>query len=196
MPHEELVVGINYANSLGGRLVDRKTTLTKELPQGDGKPALPPEVTLLENRDVSADLIDLALASGAFSRFKLDKNFRQGEFENLYTVWITRSVKREIADAVYIIRPHNDILGLITLASLDRAVDIGLLAVAGGQRGKGYGRALVEAASFQAAQNGLGTISVKTQLDNAAAVAFYRGCGFSIAAVDYIFHVWIGDTSS
>lgn len=44
-----------------------------------------------------SELLSLALNSGEFSRFKLDPLFSAELFEKLYTRWITRSVRKEIA---------------------------------------------------------------------------------------------------
>ena len=53
------------------------------------------ELTILDD-----NLLDLTFQSGHFSRFKIDSNFKNNEFETLYTAWIEQSISHKNADKV------------------------------------------------------------------------------------------------
>lgn len=136
------------------------------------------------------DLFELALLSGAYSRFRTDPRFQHGEFETLYRTWLQRSVSGEIADIVYVKMDGRKNAGMITLKHLDPGGQIGLLAVSPDSQGKGYGRALIERAERHAAQNDWEWLSVATQQSNRPAMQFYQSCGYAIMRTTYIYHWW------
>jgi len=139
---------------------------------------------------VSAELKKLALASGRFSRFNTDPNFLNNEYERLYSEWITRSVKKEIASHVYVAKYESLITGMVTLALKNETATIGLISVVERHQGKKIGTDLVHIADTAAFNMGFKTLTVTTQRKNEMAVCLYQKCGFAIAEKINIYHFW------
>lgn len=138
---------------------------------------------------VNSKLIELALESGHKSRFKKDARLNP-KFIQMYTTWITRSVNREIADTVLVIRGKNeDILGFVSIKRHAEVGVIGLIAVDSGSRGLGVGKKLMNAAENWAFLNHSNEIRVATQSDNEEACRFYLRNGYELFQTQYIFHI-------
>jgi dTDP-4-amino-4,6-dideoxy-D-galactose acyltransferase len=147
----------------------------------------------------SPSLEQLALQSGAYSRFRLDTRFDAAVFVRLYQQWLRKSLAHELAREVFVYHPPGTgntsvaqaPLGLMTLDAQPGRASIGLVAVDAGARRQGIGRALVQAAKQRAAFWQLSQIQVVTQLDNREACQFYQRCGFRQEAVEHIYHLWM-----
>ena len=184
---------------LGGRLVDRKTCLAKtSLDQSRssdaGRAESEVQVVEYEGDEVEPALVELAITSGALSRFRIDDRVPDGIFETLYRTWIERSVRHEIADAVLVARDSNsDLVGMITIGR-HRAVraNIGLVAVAPSAQGKGVGKALLAAAERYCIAHGFRELQVVTQGENVAAIRLYGAGGFNVESVVAFHHFWLG----
>lgn len=138
-----------------------------------------------------ADLMRLSFAAGAHSRFCVDPRFPRAGFERLYRTWIERSVRREIADKVFVWRGDGRIRGLVTTDVRAGTGRIGLLAVDESIRGRGVGGGLVRAAARWMAEIGATRCEVGTQRGNGAACAFYERVGFNAASVRATYHFWL-----
>ena len=143
----------------------------------------------LSINDYSSELHNLALTSGHLSRFRIDSTIAEREFEELYNLWLVKSLKREIADEVAAIMVGNDIAGFVTLQASESLAKIGLIAVAENHRGKGIGGLLLEHAKRVALEANARTLQVETQGDNAAANALYTKNGFKKLKTDYVCHL-------
>jgi len=168
---------VTYARELGGMSEARAASAYTALPY----PATTPDAALTE----------LALQSGKYSRFRQDPRFPRELCDKLYTCWITRSVSKEIALEVLVVKEHSDLLGLITLGTKGGRGDIGLMAVAEHARGKGIGRTLVTDADRFFEERGYTYIQVVTQRRNLAACHLYESCGYKIEKVENVFHFWL-----
>lgn len=131
--------------TLGCRLVDIKVLYSKEVEKE--YTATDKKIHSFPPVNSHTPLIDLALDSGKYSRFKLDAGFLNQEFEKLYTEWIKRSVNSEIAHEVLVFRENNENLGMVTIAIDNRKAWIGLISVREGHRGKNIGNQLLNAAN-------------------------------------------------
>ena len=140
---------------------------------------------------VSDDLLNLALASGAYSRFFIDKNFPINSYERLYTRWIEQSVKRVIATEVFCYIVNDRPRGLLTLKRDGINGNIGLVATDGAYRGKGIGSALLEYVLFYMYEKGCKTLNVVTQAQNTAACHLYEKVGFLMTSSTDIWHWWL-----
>lgn len=177
------------AGAVGARLVDRKVRFGRAVPEVI--PALPSHI--VPTPAVTANLISLAIQSAHYSRFRLDPNFAAGTYERLYESWIRGSVAGQLARQVLTSYPPSapEPLGLITLGYEPTHVTIGLLAVQAGQRGKGIGRELVEAALHYAHAWQVPHLQVATQLDNEGACRFYQREGFVPEHEEHVYHIWL-----
>lgn len=176
----------------GGYLADKKVTYVCDL---STLPAdKPQQLTMVHeytNENTSTELYDLAIQAGMYSRFKCDPKFDEKAFENMYKIWIDRSVKKEIADAVLVIEDNKVVVGLATVGTKNDRGDIGLVAVDTHYRGKGYGLALIQAAQYWFVDHGYTVSQVVTQGDNTGACGLYEKAGYSIESTKNVYHIWI-----
>jgi dTDP-4-amino-4,6-dideoxy-D-galactose acyltransferase len=183
-------VSMNSIANASGLLVDEKVTYYIEGFKGSEAGG----ASLIRSYDKtypSESLKELALQSGQFSRFKLDPNFKNNEFENLYFEWINSSVKKRIADEILVYYDNNVEKGFVTLAVKKDRGSIGLIAVDQRERGKSVGRNLInESYAFFIKQN-INMIEVVTQKANIGACHFYESLGFEVKSIINIFHLWI-----
>ncbi|MFC2188227.1 GNAT family N-acetyltransferase [Fulvivirgaceae bacterium LMO-SS25] len=145
------------------------------------------------NLNMNLDRIySLALQTGEYSRFHLDKNFINNEFQSLYKIWLDNSISGKIADQIFVSLSEDSLpTGLITLGKKGDRVDIGLLGVDQNLRGQKLGQALVHSAFSYTLKRDLSQIQVVTQKANKPAMAFYIKMGFRIETITNIYHYWI-----
>ncbi|MFZ4706092.1 MAG: GNAT family N-acetyltransferase [Bacteroidales bacterium] len=139
----------------------------------------------------SEKLKSLALQSGLYSRFKMDINFVNHEYEQLYSEWIDKSVKMEMADEILVYYKEDDEKGFVTLNIKNGVGSIGLVAVDEKERGNSIGKELMKAALWTFKNKGICTVEVVTQKANRIACEFYKALGFTIGNVENIYHLWI-----
>ena len=146
--------------------------------------------------EVSPTLRDLAIASGVWSRFKVDSNVPRCVFETMFESWIKNSVNFSIADEVFVAidTASGEEVGFITLKQKEREVHIGLLAVAAKHRRKGIASQLMSRAVLWAVETiniDGGILSVVTQGANEQACSCYEHLGFSLATQQDVYHIWL-----
>ncbi len=179
------------AQAAVGTLVDKKITYQMDLRN------IPPEqlqfglVTEYTDTTASADLIDLSIQAGLYSRFRVDPKMDQKKFEALYIQWMQKSCSHELAKAVLVIREQGKCVAVVTVGEKNGHGDIGLVAVNANQRGKGYGVALIRAAQTWFVQHGYTSSQVVTQGDNVAACKLYEKCGYKQTSLEYYYHFWL-----
>lgn len=171
----------------GGRLFDNKVLFVKQ-PE-------PHSQFINHIREYGCEkpddkLIELSLEAGLFSRFRLDCNFVNGEFERLYTRWITDSVSGLIAFKVIVAVSGNDVIGVTTIGQKNGCADIGLVAVDGNHTGKGIGYDMIRFADDVAYAMKYDRITVITQIQNTAACRLYKKCNFVPENVTNVYHYW------
>jgi dTDP-4-amino-4,6-dideoxy-D-galactose acyltransferase len=192
-----------------GRLVDRKVTFAREL-RADEVAATAGGLTIVHfgKREISDELTDLSIAAGEYSRFAVDPRIPRDRFEEMYRIWIAGSVCGEMAGTVLI--AHNDALhgaskatnaasispagggiaGMITIKVTDGVGNIGLIAVAESQRGRGIGSRLIDAAHRWMIDHGASKATVVTQSANVPACALYRRAGYTVEHAENYYHFW------
>lgn len=185
-------------SEFGGALVDRKATFVRSSPLADdcgteNRPHL--IVEPYGEKAASPALTSLAIAAGAYSRFRTDPYFPRDCFEAMYRIWIERSVGGELADIVLVACDKSavdgqDLIGMITVSESEEIADIGLVAVSERMRGQGVGSLLIEAAHRWMASRQVREARVVTQLANVPACRLYERCGYRLADSRHIYHFW------
>jgi dTDP-4-amino-4,6-dideoxy-D-galactose acyltransferase len=124
------------------------------------------------------------IISGLFtdSRFYNDPFFNRKEADLIFSKWIENSIRKEVADVVYII-PEK---AFITCKRRGLTGEIPLIGVKKGERGKGMGKALFFKAVEWFKDNKVTSIYVRTQLKNLKALNFYESLGFKTYSYDIL----------
>jgi dTDP-4-amino-4,6-dideoxy-D-galactose acyltransferase len=169
-----------YFSSDSIRLVDTKITYGKELIEPLEKERLIPQV----HGPWDERLLDLALESGRFSRFKVDPRLAQGEFEQLYSLWVLKAWENQTLIV------YGEFSGFISYSTNAESAQIGLIAVDAGQRGRGIGKLLVQNAERKAKNEGAKVMKIATQANNSAAVGLYEKLGYTLSERVFIYHYW------
>lgn len=175
----------------GGFLADEKLTYVTALNAEHQAPPTAYAVVPFEEERADDTLVRLAISSAEYSRFRRDPLFPPALCDKLYTAWIERSVSRQIADEVLVVRERHDLLGLITLGRAGDRGDIGLVAVDRMAQGKGIGYLLVTEAGRHFVAAGRRQAQVVTQRQNVPACRLYESCGYSIERSETVFHFWL-----
>ncbi|MDD4148513.1 MAG: GNAT family N-acetyltransferase [Bacteroidales bacterium] len=169
------------------KLVDTKIILAKQVQQELETNCLIQDVTYSKSNET----IDaLAISSGLYSRFNLDKGFSSKDFHNLYKIWIRNSLNRDIADKVFI-NADDKIKGLITIRITQGIGVIGLVSVSELAQGQGVGGCLVNACNNFLFLNNIKKMEVATQAANLRALGFYKNNGFKMQTCTNIYHFWL-----
>jgi len=185
-------IEVDLATKLGGFLADRKTTFAMDFRSVDFDKIISTDIVEPYTVSMSmADLEGLAIQSGEYSRFAIDPNLPNDKFVSLYKIWVNRSVRKEIASEVLLIRDCDQIVGMITLGEKNARGDIGLIAVDGNYRSNKHGEKLVRAAQRWFAAHGYEYGQVVTQGQNTPACNLYKKCGYSVEQVEYFYHFWL-----
>lgn len=141
---------------------------------------------------VSSELLHLALLSGEYSRFRIDKSFPQGSYERLYTHWIQQSVNHTLATDVFCyMNKEQQPKGLITVDIKGNNGFIGLVSVDEDYRQQGIASALIQYVINFLYHKQIKDVSVVTQFANRPACHLYEKNGFSLVSVTDIWHWWL-----
>lgn len=175
-----------------GFLADEKTTYIKDISR---KANFSKNIHIKSwfKRRMDIQLKSLSLEAGVYSRYKVDSNFDNGEFEKLYTEWIKKSLSGEIAKDVFVYEINKRKVGFITLSDKNGRCNIGLIAVDPKYRDKGIGRELVETALEKAVSWGYKKMDVVTQKTNIGTCKFYEKMDFKRESIVNVYHFWIND---
>jgi dTDP-4-amino-4,6-dideoxy-D-galactose acyltransferase len=182
------------AENYGAIRVDTKINYSLDLSKNHAIfPDVPEglEVEAYEKDEVEPKLFDLAFQSGEYSRFRLDHNIPEQKFIDLYSLWIARSVKHEMADQVLVVRSEKEIAAMATLSVDLLKARIGLFAVDRVYQGRKIGKLLMNHLVNNCTGQGLSFLDVPTQQENKAACRFYEACGFLPVKTTCIFHLWL-----
>ncbi len=174
-------------NDIDKTLVDIKRTYILQKPQfKELKSSL--SCQMMQHDDEPSGLYSLAIQSGEHSRFKLDPNFSEEDFQRLYHTWIDNSIKEGFSDYVFVVDKNNP-KGFITAKIKDNYIVIGLFATDSTYRGQGIGSMLMQQIINIASIKGY-KVKVITQAENEGACRFYEHKGFLKSDDQYVYHIW------
>ena len=178
---------LNVSDSDSFFLADEKVIFYKEIKQSNLVDKLNDHIFFTSN--LTDSLLELALISGSFSRFNIDKNL-QPKFKELYSTWIEKSISRELASDVLVYKIENNEVGFITIKKNGGNGIIGLVAVNPDYHGRNIGSVLINSIENWCLKNDVSELEVATQLSNKQACAFYKKNDFKIKEVQYIYHYY------
>lgn len=178
---------LDAAGAHGFQLIDLRVSLDLSL-AGRELPVAPATIRQAAPSDLPA-LKQIARISHRDSRFYVDGRFDRARCDELYDVWITKSVGGW-ADHVVVADVDGTAAGYLTCHRRADHGQIGLVGVAGDHRGGGLGMAMTAAALRWFHESGLTRVSVATQARNAAALRLYQRSGFAVRTIELTFHKW------
>ena len=173
----------------GARLVDEKILYSK--------PCEPrkqfSDISFYQDNQPSADLYHLALVSGGYSRFKLDKQFPKGSYEYLYRRWIENACPADGTNKQILtfLDPHGVAKGMITFDYQEQLGHIGLVAVDTDAQHQGIGSKMMSTLDGYLFGQNVKTLEVPTQKANSNACRWYEQNGFAIKSITSIYHWWL-----
>ena len=173
-----------------GTLVDQKVTFTTGI-STINKELISKNLTEYQYNKLNKQLLNLAYQSGEYSRFRLDKNLPEDTFQRMYKIWIERSVKKEMAEKIFIYKVEDYIAGMITLSVSGNTGIIGLIGVDSKFRGRKIGQKLIEKTREYFLLKDIKKINVVTQFANKIACDFYKKCDFKTSGIENIYHIWL-----
>lgn len=178
------------ANKFAFSLVDIRMTLGNA-----HQTAIPPfaRVRCATEKDLPA-LIAIARSAHTDSRFYYDGNFSRERCDDLYELWITKTVHGD-AQRVFVVEQNGHPAGYVTCHVNGENGEIGLLGIAEGARRTGCGTELVGAALNFFKMSGIERVRVVTQGRNFPAQRLYQRCGFLTQSVELWFHRWFSTPS-
>ncbi len=184
-----------FLREFSGLLVDRRVTYGKAgLDEADPLLASSWSIGEFPRVPPTKELLELAVAAGASSRFAVDSRISRSKSVELYESWMRQSSLGEMADCVlgaFEAGPFSPCLGMITLAFAEDEARIGLIAVQAKARGKGIGLALMHAAHRKMVEGGICRAVVFTQLANVPACRLYERCGYRVWNLQNYYHFWL-----
>ena len=180
-------ISIFQQQSYSVDLVDIKVTFVKDL--NKFSPSKIEDVRPFRKEDLSEDMVDLAIASGIYSRFRKDKKIPIAKFEELYRMWLLNSINKQIAEEVFISVKNDSVSGFITVGAKQKVGNIGLIAVKEEFKGKGIGKSLMASAEKFVVEK-FDKIEVVTQQENVPACKLYEACGYKLESKEYVYHLW------
>lgn len=191
----DLVYIFSQNENLNFKLTDRKVTYKLRGLQKKETPNFIEIDYYCHNETAYEELLNLALQSGEYSRFKIDSAFNNNDFVRLYTEWINNSINKTLASHIIIKKQDKKIVGFATLSKKNETLaDIGLVAVDENYRGQGIAKELILKTISVAKSIGYDDMQVVTQLDNIPANILYKKFGFKEDSIINIYHYWNHDT--
>ena len=178
---------LDAAGAHGFRLIDLRVTLELSL-AGRELPPVPAAIRQAAASDLPY-LKQIARLSHRDSRFYVDERFDRARCDELYDIWITKSVGGW-ADQVVVAEVDGTTAGYVTCHRRADHGEIGLVGVSGAHRGGGLGMAMTTAALHWFNDCGLSRVSVVTQGRNAAGLRLYQRVGFAVRTIEATFHRW------
>lgn len=146
--------------------------------------------SLNETKHWNERLKKLAILCGRYSRFNKDV-ILQSKFEELYMMWIDKSIKRILADEVIGVFLKKELVGFVTLQKFDRIGKIGLFAIDENHQGKSIGGLLMRMSQKWFLEKNIKAAEVVTQKSNIGACKLYENYGYLISKEDYVYHLWL-----
>ena len=179
--------GLDF-DARGTELVDEKVLYSKICENKE----IYPDVMTYEQPVPNESLYKLALVSGEFSRFRLDKKMPEGSFELLYRKWIENACPREGSNKqIFAYVPDGIARGMITVDYQGDHAQIGLVAVELECQHKGIGTMIMSTLESALYREGVITIDVATQKANKDACRWYEKNGYKVKSVTPIYHWWL-----
>jgi dTDP-4-amino-4,6-dideoxy-D-galactose acyltransferase len=171
------------------RLVDLRVTLLAKLDGLALAPSQDENISLASAADIP-DLRSIATHNHQDSRFYVDPHFERSKCDELYAIWIEKSVK-DPSQRVFTYKPEGNALGYVSTYQDENGNGfIGLVGIAKTCQGQGIGTLLTKHCLRVLQADGCKQVEVVTQGRNTKAIQLYEKCGFRLKSIQTWFHKW------
>ena len=173
----------------GFHLVDLRVTLFAKLDKLVLPASESDSICLASSADIP-DLRAIAALNHGDSRFYADPHFERAKCNELYAIWVEKSVK-DTDHKVFIYKPEAKALGYVSSCLEDGgSAIIGLVGIAKDCQGRGIATQLTNHCIRVMQSEGCTQIQVVTQGRNIKAIQLYEKCGFRLKSIQTWFHKW------
>lgn len=177
MAHVQLLEAHGFYTVDVGAVWERRTAVFPE------QPFPIKEATARDLRRITA------MSAGLFrdSRFYNDPFFTPDEADRLYRAWISNSISNSVKNSLRDEPSRTFFIkdgGFLVCRQKARSGDIALIGVVPEKQGRGIGRSLVQHTLSRLREDGLDSLTVRTQIKNIRAMNFYLGLGFRLQYTD------------
>ena len=171
-------------------LADEKVTFARKITEFEEKFGLY-DIEEYNGVTVTDKMLDIAIQTSEFSRFRIDRNFKKEEFKKLYYQWIKNAVDDQGNGKLFVFQNEEVLKGLVYLKEIDETKgSISLIGVDQGYRGEQIGTKLIHQAIAHFNKLGKKEVQVVTQKANMLACNFYTKNGFEIMDTVNVYHLW------
>jgi len=182
-PAEERIAAALTA--AGFALVETLVTLECPAPEQ----AIYPATVRAGGAEEVAECAAIAREAFVFDRYHADRRIAGRIASDIKENWV-RNAFAGRADRCFVAEDEGRVAGFLLTLKRDDALVIDLVAVGSGFRGRGVGRALVEAAKARSHEVGAARVRVGTQAANHVSLGLYDAAGFVRRSEMLTFH-WV-----
>lgn len=153
----------------------------------------------LSRSDDLALLRPVARHAYNWTRFSIDPCFPDDKCEEMYDIWLTKSVNHDMADEVIVAEYEGEAVGYVTCRLAKDSSAEGtfqLLGVNEEKRGLKIGQRVVVEAMYWLAKQGMTKVSLATQGHNVPVIRFYERLGFTTRSIQFWYHKWFTDCNA
>lgn len=169
-------------------LLDKRVSLIKELK--DKKP-WDNRVKLYNGRVPTKKMIDLSRRVAQSSRFYFDPDIPNEKVYEMYEIWLSKSVSKDMATDVLVYEDENGIQGFASIKILANGKAlIPMLAVDRNHEGLGISFMLMQAIETFLLDKGCEYLVSETKAKNLRALKVYKRFGITCEPSHYINHLW------
>jgi dTDP-4-amino-4,6-dideoxy-D-galactose acyltransferase len=144
----------------------------------------------IPNHDSYEELMRLALNSGVLSRFRVDNNFKNKEYQRLYKQWVDKSLG-DPKSHLLVVRSEKHVEGFITFEFMDSGLTkFGLIAVDKNVQRKGLGSLLIKMAENESVDARKYEVQVTTHHENKSAMVLLNNNGYQKISSSFVYHFW------
>lgn len=168
-------------------LVNKRVPIFKKL---SGKPSIHPKISFFQGSSPETELFEMVLRAGVYSRFRMDPNIPKEKSDELYRIWLIKSIEGKLASKVLVYREAGKIVGFATLVIEQPIGKAPLFAVSRKFEGKGVSFALMNAVDAVFLDHGCTCYESATQYENRPALKIFERHGFELKPLNYVYHLW------
>lgn len=149
-------------------------------------------IQLNDEKQVSEKMLEIAIQTSEYSRFRIDEKLPQNSFKELYFKWIQNAVNDKENGKLFVYKDEDTLKGLIYLKEINEKIgSISLIGVDQGYRGEQIGSKLIHQCDAYFKSIYKEEVQVVTQKANELACRFYEKNGFIVKDVTNVYHWWL-----